>query len=101
MVVNLEDAKADLSSLIERAASGEDVLIAAADRPLVRLVPVEQAQHSKAPPRKPGMMKGQIWMADDFDDPLPPDILKAFYGETCADAKPPASGHTCFSLVAR
>ena len=79
MIVTLEDAKSDLSSLIDRAAKGEEVLIQTADRPMVRLVPIDEPTKKR---RQPGAWKGQAWIADDFDDPLPPDVLKAFYGET-------------------
>ena len=79
MIVTLEDAKSDLSSLIDRAAEGEEVLIQTADRPMVRLVPIDDPGKKC---RVPGRMKGQIWMSDDFNDPLPPDILKAFYGDS-------------------
>lgn len=76
-VVNMHEAKTHLSRLVERVAQGEDVVIAKAGRPVARLVPYEES----AEPRKPGALKGQIWMADDFDE-LPPDILAAFAGES-------------------
>ena len=52
-IMNLYDAKAHLSRLIDRAAAGEDILIARAGKPIVRLVPVEDAL-----PRQPGLLKG-------------------------------------------
>ena len=66
-VVNLYDAKAQLSRLIDRATSGEDVVIARSGKPLVRLVPVE-AMH----PRTPGLLKGLI-VPDAVFDPLSKD----------------------------
>jgi prevent-host-death family protein len=66
-VVNLYDAKAQLSRLIDRATAGEDILIARAGKPLVRLVPVEEMR-----PREPGLLKG-IVVPDALFDPLPED----------------------------
>lgn len=76
--VNLYDAKTQLSQLVKEAAAGAEIIIAKAGQPMARLVPL--APESKVE-RRPGRWKGQIWMSDDFDDPLPPDILAAFYGE--------------------
>lgn len=64
--VNVAEAKAKLSDLLERAVAGEDIVIARNGRPRVRLVPVLV----RTEPRKPGALKGQIWMAPDFDDDL-------------------------------
>lgn len=75
--INLYDAKTHLSELVERAASGEEIIIAKAGKPRARLVPLEEDR----PLRTPGALKGQIWIADDFDDPLPPEILRGFMGE--------------------
>lgn len=73
-VVNLHAAKTHLSRLVDAAAGGEDVVIAKAGKPMVRLVPVA------AKPRRMGFGadKGKIWMSADFDAPLPDDILRAF-----------------------
>ena len=61
-IVNMHQAKSSLSRLVERALSGEDVVIARNGEPLVRLVPL-----SKREPRVPGRSKGRIWIAPDFD----------------------------------
>ena len=74
---NVHAAKTHLSRLIEEAAAGEEVVIARAGKPVARLLPFE----ARAEPRRPGLMKGQIWIADDFDVPLPEEILAAFRGE--------------------
>ncbi len=76
--VNLYDAKTHLSDLVERAAAGEEIIIARAGKPRARLVPLPQALRE---PRQPGGWEGQIWIADGFDDPLPPAIMKGFVGE--------------------
>lgn len=76
-MVNLYDAKTHLSKLVERASAGEEIIIAKAGKPKARLVPLEK------PPgdRKPGGWEGRVWIADDFDDELPPEILAGFYGD--------------------
>ncbi len=76
--VNLYEAKTHLSQLVKEAAAGREIIIANAGEPMARLMPL--ATKSKVE-REPGRLKGQIWIAADFDDPLPPDILAAFYGE--------------------
>jgi prevent-host-death family protein len=74
-VFNLYEAKNQLSSLVERAASGEEIIIAKHGRPMAKLVPVEVA---KKAPRKQLNLLGLTYMADDFDAPLPPELLKLF-----------------------
>lgn len=61
----MHEAKTNLSRLVERAASGEEIVIGRAGKPVARLVPYEPSQ---AEPRRPGSMKGKIWVADDFDE---------------------------------
>lgn len=74
--VNLYEAKTQLSSLVERAANGEEIVIAKAGKPMARLVPPASASQS---PRKPGKnYMGITYIADDFDAPLPEDVLKDF-----------------------
>ena len=74
-IVNLYEAKSQLSSLVEEAAEGREVIIAKAGVPRARLVPVRAAAA-----RRPGGSKGRIWVAADFDAPLPPDVLAGFTG---------------------
>ena len=61
-VVNIYEAKTQLSKLIERALNGEDVVIARANQPVVRLV-----KWHPAPERVPGIWEGKVSIADDFD----------------------------------
>jgi len=68
-LVNLYDAKTQLSRLIDRAAAGEDIVIGRAGKPIVRLVPVDDAL-----PRQPGLLKG-LAVPDALFDPLPEDEL--------------------------
>ena len=68
-IVNIYDAKTQLSRLVERAAAGEEILIARAGKPMVRLVPVDRRE-----PRRPGLLKG-LAVPDALFDPLPEDEL--------------------------
>jgi prevent-host-death family protein len=74
--VNIYDAKARLSELVDRAAAGEEIVIAKAGKPRARLVPLKSPKAI----RKPGGGKGRVWVAKDFDAPLPPEVLEAFEG---------------------
>lgn len=69
---NVLDAKTQLSRLLDRALAGEDVIIARAGEPVVRLVPVS---HATASPRVLGALIGKGWIADDFDAPLAEEFL--------------------------
>jgi prevent-host-death family protein len=77
-IINIYEAKANLSRLVERAAAGEEIVIAKAGKPRARLVALPE----KKSPVVFGALKGKIWIADDFDDPLPDDIQRAFDGDT-------------------
>ena len=76
--VNLYEAKTRLSELVERAARGEEVVIAKAGQPKARLVALARPKQ----PRKPGAWKGRVAIAPDFDAPLPEDVLAAFEGRS-------------------
>ena len=72
--VNVTEAKSNLSRLLAKAMAGEDVIITRSGKPLVRLTPVEPAPKR----RELGTAKGEIFISDDFDEPLPEEILAAF-----------------------
>jgi len=74
--VNVHEAKTHLSRLLNRVATGEEITIAKAGRAVARLVPVTDAVE----PRTPGMDAGKIWISDDFDAPLPEQVLRDFEG---------------------
>lgn len=76
--VNVHEAKTHLSRLLERVSTGEEIVIAKAGKPVARLVPYRETRAR----RVPGSMRGLIHVPDDFDDPLPPEILELFYGES-------------------
>jgi prevent-host-death family protein len=72
-ITNIHQAKSQLSKLVERALEGEEVIIARAGKPVVKLVPI----HQNDKPRKGGQWKGKVRIAEDFDE-LPEDIARAF-----------------------
>jgi antitoxin (DNA-binding transcriptional repressor) of toxin-antitoxin stability system len=72
--VKLYEAKTQLSHLVERAAADEEIIIAKDRKPRARLVALEQKQ----PRRRPGAGRGKVRIADDFDAPLPAELLAAF-----------------------
>jgi prevent-host-death family protein len=74
--VNIHDAKTQFSRLVDAAANGEEIIIAKAGTPTARLVPMDFAKTK----RRFGGLKGQIRIADDFDAPLPDDVIAAFEG---------------------
>ena len=74
--VNIHDAKTHFSRLVDAAANGEEIIIAKAGKPTARLVSIESARTE----RRFGALKGKIRVADDFDAPLPDDVLAGFEG---------------------
>jgi prevent-host-death family protein len=80
--VNLYVAKTHLSDLVERAAAGEEIVIAKGGKPKARLVGLVVEKKR----RRPGVwgarskLKSKLWIAPDFDGPLPADLLATFLG---------------------
>jgi prevent-host-death family protein len=72
--INIHAAKTHLSTLVEEAAAGEEIVIAKAGKPVARLMALEKSDFRKTY----GILKGKIQISHDFDDPLPPEILKNF-----------------------
>jgi len=75
-MVNVYEAKTHLSQLLDLAASGEEVIIARAGKPMAKLISFQVNQQS----RKPGCWKGKVKIAKNFDE-LPEDLSRAFRGE--------------------
>jgi prevent-host-death family protein len=75
-MVNMLEAKTQLSKLVELAESGQDVVIARAGKPVARLTRLETAKR----PIRYGVLKGRVRIAADFDAPLPLDVLADFEG---------------------
>ncbi|NKE73627.1 type II toxin-antitoxin system Phd/YefM family antitoxin [Candidatus Manganitrophus noduliformans] len=76
--VNIHNAKTHLSQLLERAGSGEEIVIAKAGKPVAKLVSVQPSRKR----RKKGLMKGKLKISKAFDKPLPEEIRAAFERET-------------------
>ncbi len=70
-IVNIHDAKTNLSRLLDRVLAGEEVIIAKAGKPIARLVPAIESM-----PRQPGLAEGRV--TDAFFEPLPEDELAAW-----------------------
>ena len=75
-VVNVHEAKTHLSRLLARVAAGEEIVIARANQPVARLVPVEQPPTA----RVPGTDRDELWYADDMHEPLPDEMATDFEG---------------------
>jgi prevent-host-death family protein len=74
--VNIYEAKTQLSKLVDLASSGTDVVIARAGKPVARLTSLKEEKR----PLVFGLLEGEGWIADDFNAPLPDDILAGFEG---------------------
>ncbi len=75
-VTNIHEAKTHFSKLVERAEAGEEIVIGRAGKPVAKLVPFDQVVTG----RQPGLLRGRIWMAPDFDE-TPDDLVGLFEGE--------------------
>ncbi len=76
LTVNIHAAKTRLSRLVDAAAAGEEIIIARAGKPIAKLGPLDPAP----PRRKLGILAGKLRVPDDFDAPLPPEVLDDFEG---------------------
>lgn len=74
---NIHEAKTNFSQLINQALAGEQIIIARGNKPLIRLVPYEE----ELTPRQGGQLKGMMHIAEDFDAPLPQELLNLFYSQ--------------------
>jgi prevent-host-death family protein len=97
MEVYIHQAKTNLSKLLRRVAAGEEVTIKRSGVPIARLVAVE----NKLNRRPLGFARGQVWMADNFDVPLPDYLLASFYGEVPKPVEPKKKKHAAQSRKKR
>jgi prevent-host-death family protein len=74
--VNIHEAKTSLSKLVERVEAGEEIVIARAGRPAVKLVPLTKARAR----RRLGLLDGKFKIPDDFNAPLPESLIRLFEG---------------------
>lgn len=77
-IVSMHQAQASLPQLVERVAGGEVIFISSNGRTEAVLA---AAIHAR-PKKRLGLLEGKLTLPDDFDDPLPPEILAAFEGDT-------------------
>jgi prevent-host-death family protein len=70
-IVNIHEAKTNLSMLLEKVQAGEELIIAKRGKPIARLCPLIAPK-----PRTPGLLKGEV--SDAFFEPLPEDELAAW-----------------------
>ena len=84
MEVNIHEAKTHLSRLLQKVAEGEEVVISRAGVPVARLVAIFHEE----PKRPLGIARGKIWMADDFDAPMPE--LEALFYDAPVIGDPPS-----------
>ena len=72
--VNIHEAKTQFSRLLRRVGNGEEIIISKAGKPIARLVPINEITEK----RLPGSAKGEVFIAEDFDAPLPESIMTLF-----------------------
>ena len=72
--VNVHEAKTQFSKLLKRVGNGEEIIISKAGKPIARLVPMSEITEK----RFPGSAKGEVFIAEDFDVPLPESIMISF-----------------------
>ena len=72
--VGVHEAKTHLSRLLRRVATGEEIVITSGGKPAAKLVPIDAPGD-----REFGFDRGRLHVPDDFDDPLPQELLDEFY----------------------
>lgn len=72
---NVHEAKTQFSRILAKVQAGEEVIIAKAGQPVARIVPIRASGQ-----RLPDTRQGVVWVAEDFDAPLPDDLVDAFEG---------------------
>lgn len=80
--LNIHEAKTHLSRYLERVEQGETIILCKRNVPIAEIRPLPSSPRKK---RRIGLSKGRIEIPDSFYEPLPPEILAAFYGEDGGD----------------
>jgi len=75
VTVNVHEAKTTLSKLLKKVEAGEEIVIARAGKPVARLVPAGKRRAG----RVLGSAQGLVEISDDFNAPLPEELLRQFY----------------------
>lgn len=73
-IVNIHQAKTNLSRLIEKACRGEEIIIARGTQPVVRLVPIKDAKGD----RQPGALRGRLRVGPEFFEALPAEEMRGW-----------------------
>lgn len=76
---NIQEAKANLPRLLEEAASGVEVIIAKEGKPMVRMSRIEE----NTPKIRFGVLRGKVKVSENFDAPLPDELISEFEGSRC------------------
>ena len=76
-IIDVSDARTELSQLLDRILTGEEIVFTRGGTPVARLASIEPPE---MPRRRLGILEGQMTTTPDFDDPLPDDVLAAFEG---------------------
>jgi prevent-host-death family protein len=79
--VEIPEGQAEFAELLRRVRSGEEIIISQAGTPIARIVPIAEQKL----PRIPGLDRGKVTIASDFDAPLPDNVLNAFLNPTDED----------------
>ncbi len=77
LTINIQEAQSQLQYLLSLALGGAEVVFTQDDKPVLRLAPVAEPEPAIEAPKKKriaGLNRGQIWVSDDFDDPLPDEF---------------------------
>jgi len=75
-IINVHEAKTHLSRLLDQVAAGAEIIIAKAGKPLAKLSPISEPVKKK----KLGLLKGKVKVPDDFNAPLPDEVIASFEG---------------------
>ena len=88
MTITIEEAGTQFARLLEKLNPGEQIEILRYGQPIAQVHSVVPTAAAPRPPRVPGLGKGQIWVAPDFDEPIPDDWLDEFYNGQIFPCKP-------------
>ncbi len=77
IMVPVGELRANLRRYLKKVEEGASFVIMSRGKAVAVLAP--EGEKPNLPPRKLGLMKGEIWIADDFNDPMPQDFLDAYY----------------------
>ncbi|MSP37723.1 MAG: type II toxin-antitoxin system Phd/YefM family antitoxin [Deltaproteobacteria bacterium] len=77
--INIEDVQSDMAAYLKRVEAGETIVILRAGKPVAEVKPVSLSPSTELRPF--GLCKGKFTVPDDFDAPLPEELLRAFEGK--------------------